>query len=37
MAWNDLDFGIAWPLAGEPILAAKDRSGRRLAEADLFD
>ena len=37
MAWNDPDLGIAWSLAGEPILAAKDRSGRRLAEVDVFD
>lgn len=37
MAWNDPDLGIAWPLAGEPILAVKDRSGWRLAEADVFD
>ncbi|HEX7892055.1 MAG TPA: dTDP-4-dehydrorhamnose 3,5-epimerase [Ramlibacter sp.] len=25
IAWNDPDIGIAWPLAGEPALSAKDR------------
>ena len=35
--WNDPALGIAWPLAGEPILAAKDRSGIRLSEAEVFD
>ena len=34
--WNDSDIGIEWPLQGEPILAAKDRLGKRLAEAELF-
>lgn len=32
--WNDLDLAITWPLTGEPLLSAKDRSGRRLAEAE---
>jgi dTDP-4-dehydrorhamnose 3,5-epimerase len=35
--WNDPDLAIDWPLAGEPILAAKDRAGKRLAEAEVFD
>ncbi len=34
--WNDPDIGIDWPLEGEPILAGKDRVGKRLAEADVF-
>ena len=34
--WNDADIGIRWPLAGEPILAAKDLAGRRLREAEVF-
>jgi dTDP-4-dehydrorhamnose 3,5-epimerase len=34
--WNDPDIGIDWPLQGEPILAAKDRVARRLADAELF-
>jgi dTDP-4-dehydrorhamnose 3,5-epimerase len=37
LLWNDPDLAIAWPLAGEPILAAKDRSGKRLSEAEVFD
>jgi dTDP-4-dehydrorhamnose 3,5-epimerase len=37
LLWNDPGLAIAWPLAGEPILAAKDRSGKRLAEAEVFD
>jgi dTDP-4-dehydrorhamnose 3,5-epimerase len=35
--WNDPALAIAWPLVGEPILAAKDRAGKRLAEAEVFD
>jgi dTDP-4-dehydrorhamnose 3,5-epimerase len=37
LLWNDPDLAIPWPLAGEPILAAKDRSGKRLFEAEVFD
>jgi dTDP-4-dehydrorhamnose 3,5-epimerase len=37
LLWNDPDLAIAWPLAGEPILAAKDRLGKRLSEAEVFD
>ena len=35
--WNDPELAIAWPLAGEPILAAKDRAGKRLSEAEAYD
>ena len=35
--WNDPALGITWPLTGEPILAAKDRAGKRLAEVEVFD
>ena len=31
LLWNDPALGIAWPLAGEPILAAKDAAGTPLA------
>ena len=36
LIWNDPDVGIAWPPAGEPLLAAKDRAGLRLNEAETF-
>jgi dTDP-4-dehydrorhamnose 3,5-epimerase len=36
LLWNDPAVGIEWPLSGEPILAAKDRAGLRLAEAEAF-
>jgi dTDP-4-dehydrorhamnose 3,5-epimerase len=36
LIWNDPDVGIAWPLAGEPVLAAKDHAGLRLREAETF-
>ncbi len=36
IAWNDDAIGIQWPLAGEPVLAAKDRVGKRLQEAEVF-
>jgi len=37
LLWSDPALGIAWPLAGEPTLAAKDAAGRRLADADVYD
>jgi dTDP-4-dehydrorhamnose 3,5-epimerase len=38
LAWNDPTVGIEWPLAGTaPMLAAKDASAPRLADADLYD
>ena len=37
LLWNDPDLAIAWPLAGEPLLAAKDRAGKWLSEAEVFD
>ena len=38
IAWNDADLGIRWPLpAGtEPLLSAKDRTGARLKDAEVF-
>ena len=36
IAWNDPDIGIAWPLAGEPVLSAKDKVGARLRDAEVF-
>lgn len=36
LAWNDPAIGIAWPLDGEPVLSAKDRAGKLLAEAEVY-
>lgn len=36
LLWNDAALAIPWPLVGAPILAAKDRSGRPLAEAETY-
>ena len=36
IAWNDPDIGIAWPLAGAPLLSAKDQAGARLKDAEVF-
>jgi dTDP-4-dehydrorhamnose 3,5-epimerase len=39
LSWEDPDLGIPWPVP-DPILSAKDRSGRRLRDllpAQLFD
>ena len=32
LLWNDPAIGIAWPLAGEPIVSAKDRAWPPLAQ-----
>jgi dTDP-4-dehydrorhamnose 3,5-epimerase len=37
LLWNDAALGIAWPLSGAPILAAKDAAGTPLAAAALYD
>lgn len=36
LLWNDPDLAIDWPLAGPPIMAAKDAAGKRLAEAAAY-
>ena len=36
LLWNDAALGIAWPLDGEPILAAKDAAGLPLASAATY-
>jgi dTDP-4-dehydrorhamnose 3,5-epimerase len=36
IAWNDLAIGIDWPLDQEPILAAKDKAGQLLINAEKF-
>jgi dTDP-4-dehydrorhamnose 3,5-epimerase len=37
LLWNDPDLGIEWPPAEEPILSDKDKNGRRLSEADVYE
>jgi dTDP-4-dehydrorhamnose 3,5-epimerase len=32
LVWNDPDVGVVWPLAGEPNLSEKDRSGHLLRD-----
>ena len=36
LLWNDPQLAIPWPLSGEPLLAAKDKTGTLLAEAETF-
>jgi dTDP-4-dehydrorhamnose 3,5-epimerase len=36
LLWNDPALGIAWPLAGEPIVSSKDRQGVPLALAEVY-
>lgn len=36
LLWSDPEIGIAWPLDGEPALAAKDAAGRPLRLADVY-
>ena len=36
IVWNDPAIGIEWPIDFEPLLAAKDAAGKRLAEAEAF-
>jgi len=36
LLWNDPALAIEWPLAGEPVMADKDRRGVPLAAADTF-
>jgi dTDP-4-dehydrorhamnose 3,5-epimerase len=35
--WNDPALGIDWPIAGDPVLSAKDAAGVLLRDAELFD
>jgi len=37
LAWNDASLAIPWPCQGTPILSRKDRDGRPLAEAEVFE
>ena len=33
--WNDPELAIEWPLDGEPLLSARDRSAPPLRQSDL--
>ncbi|MBV5285526.1 MAG: dTDP-4-dehydrorhamnose 3,5-epimerase [Methyloversatilis discipulorum] len=37
LAWNDPTVGVQWPLAGEPLLSAKDLAGKPLGECEVFE
>lgn len=37
LLWSDPEIGIAWPLDGAPLLAAKDAAAPGLVAADSFD
>jgi len=37
IAWNDPEVGIQWPLDGEPQLSAKDKVGKLLRDAEVFE
>jgi dTDP-4-dehydrorhamnose 3,5-epimerase len=36
IAWDDKDLDIKWPLAGAPIMSAKDRSGVPFRDAETY-
>jgi dTDP-4-dehydrorhamnose 3,5-epimerase len=36
LLWNDPAVGVAWPLAGAPVLKPKDAAGTPLASAETF-
>jgi dTDP-4-dehydrorhamnose 3,5-epimerase len=36
IVWNDPSIGIGWPIDFEPLLAAKDAAGKRLADAEVY-
>jgi dTDP-4-dehydrorhamnose 3,5-epimerase len=36
LAWNDPDLSIPWPLDGIPLQSTKDKSGTRLADAEVY-
>lgn len=36
LLWNDPILGIAWPLAGDPILSQKDQAGARWSDTEVY-
>jgi len=37
LAWNDPTVAVAWPLDGEPLLSAKDKSGAAFGVAESYE
>lgn len=37
LAWNDPKVAVAWPLDGEPLLSAKDKSGAAFGVAESYE
>ena len=37
LLWSDPELGIQWPVAGHPVLAAKDQAGLLLKDAPTYD
>ncbi len=37
IAWDDPTIGINWPIDAPPVLSDKDRRGKQLADAELFE
>jgi len=37
VAWDDPQIGVRWPLQGKPVLSEKDKAGKRLADAQIFE
>ena len=37
IAWNDPAIGIDWHFEGEPLLSAKDKEGKLLVDAEVFE
>lgn len=35
--WNDPTLAVDWPISGEPNLAAKDKAGQGLGDAEVYD
>lgn len=36
LQWDDPTIGILWPLQGAPVMSAKDRQGKSLADAEVY-
>ena len=37
LKWDDPAVGIEWPVEGDPLLSAKDRDGKALADCEVFE